>query len=133
MTDREGDAAFVLIVLAVVAPLLALLPVARNVDESIDRQRPMYEDLARVEWLEYQALLDTGSAVPVDVGGGETVVIGDEEFRPSSGVQVVVEVSSPDQFCAQAVNEHGDRSSRWCYDPADPPADPERNASGVTP
>ena len=80
-----------------------------------------------------QELLDTGSAVPVDVGGTETVVIGGEEFRPSSGVQVVVEVSSPEQFCAQAVNEYGDRSSRWCYDPADPPTDPDRNAGGVTP
>ena len=125
LTSRGGDAAFFLVVLAVVVPLLALLPVARNADEVLDRKRPMYDDLARVEWLEYQALRDTGSAVPIDVEGGP-VAIGDTEFEPSDGVRVVVEVPGPEQFCVEVSNSFGDSSGRSCYDPADPPKDPDR-------
>ncbi|GAA1477348.1 hypothetical protein GCM10009623_17940 [Nocardioides aestuarii] len=128
MTSRGGDTAFILTVLAIVVPLLALLPVARHADEVLDRQRPMYDDLVHVEWLEYQALRDTGSAVEIDVEG-EAVAIGDAEFQPSDGVRIVVEVPAPEQFCVQVSNSFGDSSARSCFDPADPPRDPDRSQS----
>jgi hypothetical protein len=131
-TSPRSELKPVLAVLAAAVVLLvALFPVARHVDETTDRQRPMYEDLARVEWLQYQAMQSTGSAVPLDVEDGETVTIGEAEFRASPGVRVVVEVPGPDQFCAVVSNRFGDESARSCFDPEAPPSDPGGAATFV--
>ena len=43
------------------------LPLAQHLDSSADRTRPMYADLAEMEGLQYQTLLQTVAAVPLNV------------------------------------------------------------------
>jgi hypothetical protein len=113
-------------VLVGVAALFVLaFPVALAVDSHLDRTRPMYDDRAEMEWLQYQSVLSTGQARPLAVGPGESTEVAGEQFTPSAGVSVVVRAEEPDRPCVQASNEHGDVTEWACVDLDHPPVDPD--------
>ena len=111
--------------LGVVALFVVATPVALELDSRIDRTRPMYDDRARMEWLQYQSVLTTGRGVPLDLEAGESADVAGEQFAPSPGVRIEVRVEVPDRPCVRASNDHGDVSKWACVDPASPPVDPD--------
>ncbi|KRF32382.1 hypothetical protein [Nocardioides sp. Soil805] len=109
------DNATVLVTLATFLLLLGCLPLALRLDERIDRNRPMYADLARMTVLQDKSLLDTGKAVPVELAGGESTQVNDVEFVASDGVSVVVSgVDGDTAYCITVRNEHGAESDQHC-------------------
>ena len=100
------------------------LPLAQHLDSSADRTRPMYADLAEMEWLQYQTLLQTGAAVPLKVADGQEVELAGEVFTASPGVTVTVRTPHPGDYCVRVRNDQGDVSRWHCLDEERPPADP---------
>ena len=123
--SQKSDRAFFAIALGVLALIAACLPWAQRLDEATDRKRPMYEDRATMEWLQYRSLTTTGRTVPLDLDDGASARVAGEEFAPSEGVSVVVRAPEPDSYCVQVSNQHGDRSDWACLDPENPPTDPD--------
>jgi hypothetical protein len=117
--QRDGffkvDNASVLITIAAFVLLLACLPLALRLDEGIDRDRPMYTDLSRMATLQNASLVTTGAAVPVELSGGETAEIGEQEFVASEGVSIVVTgVDDDTGYCISVSNEHGASKDDYC-------------------
>ena len=114
---------------AVFAGLAALFvaefPVAVEIDDRVDRTRPMFDDRARMEWLQYQSVLTTGQGRALELAPGQSTEVAGEPFTPSSGVGVVVRVEEPDRPCVRASNDHGDVTEWACVDLEDPPVDPD--------
>jgi hypothetical protein len=121
----EGDRAFVAIAVGALALVAACLPAAQRLDDATDRQRPMYDDRATMEWLQYRSLTTTGRVVPLELDNGASAQVAGEEFAPSEGVTVGVRVPEPDSHCVQVSNQDGDVSDWACVDPDKPPCDPE--------
>ncbi|WP_457208281.1 hypothetical protein [Nocardioides sp. P5_C9_2] len=116
---RDGffkvDNAAVLVTLATLLLLLAALPLVLRLDESIDRNRPMYSDLSRMTLLQDASLLDTGKVVPVQLSAGESATIGAVDFVASDGVSIVVRGHDGDTaYCITVRNEHGAESDQHC-------------------
>ena len=113
-------------VMAGVAALFVVaFPVAVEVDARLDRTRPMYDDRAEMEWLQYQSVLSTGQGRALALAPGESAEVAGEPFAPSAGVRIVVRAEEPDRPCVQASNDHGDVSEWACVDLEDPPVDPD--------
>lgn len=117
--QRDGffkvDNASVLITIAAFVLLLACLPLALRLDESIDRDRPMYTDLSRMATLQNASLVTTGAVVPVELSGGETAEIGEQEFVASEGVSiVVVGVDGDTGYCISVSNEYDASKDDYC-------------------
>lgn len=120
----KSDKVLFAIAAGVVVLIAACLPLAQRLDDLTDRTRPMYDDRDTMEWLQYQSVTDTGSAVPLELGEGESVRIADEVFTPSPGVTVVVRIPAPGSYCIRVSNQHGDVSQWACLDEENPPTDP---------
>jgi hypothetical protein len=111
---QVGNAS-VLITVGAFVLLLLCVPLALSLDESIDRNRPMYSDLSRMTSLQDASLAVTGSVVPVELSGGESAMIGEAEFVASDGVSVVVRgVEGDTAYCITTSNEYGDQSQEHC-------------------
>lgn len=111
---QVGNAS-VLITVGAFVLLLLCVPLVLRLDEGIDRNRPMYSDLSRMASLQEASLADTGSVVPVELSGGESVMIGEVEFVASDGVSVVVRgVDGDTAYCITTSNEHGEESQEHC-------------------
>lgn len=107
----KTDNASGLITLAVFAVLLACLPLTLRLDERIDRNRPMYDDLARMTAVQAKSLAATGKVVPVQLSGGESVTIADTEYVASDGVTVDVRgVDGDTAYCIAVSNQYGAKS-----------------------
>jgi len=113
------------VVLGLVAAFAVATPVAIELDARIDRTRPMYDDRARMEWLQYQSVLTTGRGVALDLVAGESADVAGEQFAPSAGVSVEVRVEVVDRPCVRAGNDHGDVTEWACLDLESPPVDPD--------
>ena len=111
----KADNASVLITAAAFVLLLACLPLALRLDDSIDRNRPMYDDLSRMALMQDANLLANGTVVPVELSGGESAMVGEQEFVASEGVSVVVRgVDDDTAYCITASNQHGEQSQEHC-------------------
>jgi hypothetical protein len=111
----KADNASILITVAAFAVLLACLPLALRLDDRIDRDRPMYLDLSRMAALQNASLVATGAVVPVELSGGESADIGEQEFVASEGVSVVVRgVEGDTAYCISVRNEHGSSKDDFC-------------------
>jgi hypothetical protein len=113
------------VVLGVVAAFAVATPVAIELDARIDRTRPMYDDRAQMVWLQYQSVVSTGQGVALDLDAGESADVAGEQFVPSAGVSIEVQVEAPDRPCVRASNDDGDVSEWACLDPESPPVDPD--------
>lgn len=111
----KADNASVLITAAAFVLLLACLPLALRLDDSIDRDRPMYDDLSRMSLMQDANLLANGTVVPVELSGGESVMVGEQEFVASDGVSVVVRgVDDDTAYCITTSNQYGEQSQEHC-------------------
>lgn len=111
----KADNASVLITAAAFVLLLACLPLALRLDDSIDRNRPMYDDLSRMSLMQDANLLANGTVVPVELSGGESVMVGEQEFVASDGVSVVVRgVDDDTAYCITTSNQYGEQSQEHC-------------------
>jgi hypothetical protein len=111
----KADNASVLITAAAFVLLLACLPLALRLDDSIDRNRPMYDDLSRMALMQDANLLANGTVVPVELSGGESVMVGEQEFVASDGVSVVVRgVDDDTAYCITTSNQYGEQSQEHC-------------------
>ena len=111
----KADNASVLITVGAFVLLLACLPLAVRLDESIDANRPMYADLSRMTALQDANLVANGTVVPVELSGGESVQVGEQEFVASDGVSIVVRgVDDDTAYCITVSNEHGEESDEHC-------------------
>lgn len=113
------------VVLGVVAAFAVATPVVLELDARVDRTRPMYDDRAAMEWLQYQSVVSTGQGQALDLRDGESAVVAGEEFTPSAGVSVEVRAEDADRPCVRVSNDHGDVSEWACLDLASPPIDPD--------
>ncbi len=112
------------VVIVVFLALCACIPLTQAIDHSIDRKRAMYDDLAVMQWLQYQEVVNTGSAIPLRLSNDRSMSVAGTEFTPAAGVTVVVRSSEPDTYCVRATNDDGD-ATRWaCLDKENPPANP---------
>lgn len=130
-SEERGDRLFLYVALGVLALVVACWPLARALDRSVDRTRPLFHDREVMAWLQHQEVRDGGSPVAITVREDEEVEIGGETFTPSTGVTVEVTVDEDGKFCVRASNDHGDATSWTCPDEENPPRDPE--ASYVPP
>lgn len=111
----KADNASVLITAAAFVLLPACLPLALRLDDSIDRDRPMYDDLSRMSLMQDANLLANGTVVPVELSGGESVMVGEQEFVASDGVSVVVRgVDDDTAYCITTSNQYGEQSQEHC-------------------
>ncbi|WP_159081640.1 hypothetical protein [Nocardioides sediminis] len=110
----EADNAAVLVTVGTFLLLLACLPLAMGMDERIDRDRPMYVDLSRMEALQTASVATTGAIVPLELTGGESAEVAGQEFVASEGVSVVVRDGEGDEtYCISVSNQH-DAEAEHC-------------------
>lgn len=119
-----GEKGFLLVLAGAIAVVVALLPFARVLDDHVDRQRPMYRDVATMAWLQYRHIKETGDALPLELEEGQGVAVGGRQFTPSSGVSVQVRATK-DGYCVRGRNNHGDVTAWQCGDGATDPSSPE--------
>lgn len=102
-----------IITIGVFVVMLACLPLAMMLDAGLDEDRPVYEDVLRMQT--YQAAaVPIGGPVETTVSDGESVMVGANEFVASPGVTVVVRAVDEDSFCVSASNDHGVQSEEHC-------------------
>jgi hypothetical protein len=103
----KADNAAVLVTVGAFLLLLACLPLAMGIDERIDRDRPMYLDLSRMETLQTASVATTGAIVPVELSAGESAEVAGQEFVASEGVSVVVRDGDGEAtYCISVSNQH---------------------------
>jgi hypothetical protein len=110
----KADNAAVVVTVATFLLLLASVPLAMTMDERIDRDRPMYVDLARMEALQVASVATTGAIVPVDLSGGESAEVAGQEFVASDGVSVVVRDGGGDATYCISVSNQYDAQDEHC-------------------
>ncbi len=117
-SERHPFRAFVAIIAFFALLILALMPLARAIDDKGERMRPMYADLERMH--EFQAELEdrTGAPVALTVEPGATATEEGLSFTTSAGVRLVVETTT-DGYCVRGENQYGDRSKWQCLDHGD--------------
>ncbi len=116
---RDGlfrvDNAAIIVTLATLLLLLAALPLALRLDDSVDRNRPMYHDLSRMTLLQDKSVVETGKVVPLQLSGGESTEVAAVEFVASEGVSIDVSGHDADTtYCITVRNQHDAESARHC-------------------
>ena len=108
------DRRLAVVVATAFALALAFLPLADLLDEGMDRKRPLYEDVRRMDDLQYHQMKQTGEPLELTLREGETVEIGGRRFGPGRGITLTVSVDDSG-YCIKGTNHHGD-STRHCND-----------------
>jgi hypothetical protein len=105
---------FLIVMAILLGVVVALLPVARLVDDRVDRGRPMYMASQRVAFLEYRNIEQHGAPVPLDVATGDTTTLGEASFTPPSGTSLTVKAYGQG-FCVKADNRYGETTGWQCW------------------
>jgi hypothetical protein len=95
------------------------LPLARAYDTHVDRAKPLYADLARLELLEVAEVRTHGAPLALKLDHSASATVGGEAFRPSVGVVVEAKADGTG-FCLRGHDEHGDSAAWQCYPAAQP-------------
>lgn len=111
--STHGDRLPLLIAIGVFVVMVACLPLVWMLDGNTDENRPMYQDMLRMEQMQ-NALVVNEPPVEATVSDGRSVVIGAQEFTASAGVTVVVRATGSDSFCVSASNDLGERAEERC-------------------
>ena len=116
-TRTEGDPKQLVVVVVVMVALAfaVLIPIALVLDRQVDRTRPMYDDIHRMEYLQYRVAQAGRTNESLTVGPGESVRIAGSRFTPSAGVTIEVKVT-PDGYCVRGENSFGDSPDWVCAD-----------------
>ncbi len=109
-----GDRLPLLITIGVFVVMLLCLPLVLRMDEGLDRERPMYADMVRMENMQTLNIANGGRPVEADLSGGDTVEVGAQEFVTSPGVRLVVRATDKNSYCIRVSNEFGAKSSEHC-------------------
>jgi len=109
-----GDRLPLLIAIGVFAVMLACLPLVWLLDGTVDEDRPMYQDMLRMQSFQTVHIANGGQPVEATVADGETVAVGSSEFIASPGVKIVVRAVDADSYCIRASNDLGEKSSERC-------------------
>ena len=120
---RNPDFAFFLVVGLCLLVLAALYPVARVVDAHYDRQRPLYDDIAEMAWLQYLYYSAEGEAYPTEVSAGQSVTIGDTTYEVNPGVELTV-TATTGGWCITGHDDIGNEAGEFCYDGDVDPGNP---------
>lgn len=120
---RSPDFALFIAVGVALLVLAALYPLARVVDAHYDRQRPLYDDIAEMAWLQYLHYQAQGEAYPVEVSGGQSVQLGGTTYSVNPGVVIVV-TATDDGYCITGHDDIGNEAGNFCWpgdvDPGNP-------------
>lgn len=108
----QGDRLPLLITIGVFVVMLACLPLVWMLDADIDEDRPMYQDMLRMQNLQALNVVNEGRPEDVTATDGEAVKVGASEFTASPGVTVVVRAVDENSFCVSASNDLGERAER---------------------
>jgi hypothetical protein len=109
-----GDRVPLLITVGVFVVMLACLPLVWMLDDDLDEDRPMYQDMLRMQTYQAEHIDNDGAPVEATVSDGESIEVGAEEFIASPGVTVVVRATDKDSFCVSASNDLGEKASERC-------------------
>lgn len=112
--STPGDRLPLLIAIGVFAVMLACLPLVFLMDDNTDENRPMYEDMLRMETMQIALIANDERPVATTVSDGESVKVGSKEFVASPGVTVVVRATDKDSFCVSASNDLGKQGQERC-------------------
>lgn len=97
-----------------------LFIVARHVDGVADRKRPMYRDTFTMAGLQWDLLKGDRPPVLAELDHDSSPVqVGEHQFRPESGVRIVVEERG-NHVCVQGSNQYGDQTRWQCVDKKSP-------------
>lgn len=110
--SKPGDRLPLLITIGVFLVMLACLPLMLMLDGNIDEDRPMYEDLFRMQTYEAAHVANVGKPVETTVSDGEKVKVGGNTFTASPGVTIVVKAIDKNSFCVTATNDLGEKAER---------------------
>lgn len=108
----QGDRLPLLITIGVFVVMLACLPLVWMLDADIDEDRPMYQDMLRMQNLQALNVVNEGRPEDVTATDGEAVKVGASEFTASPGVTVVVRAVDENSFCVSASNDLGEKAER---------------------
>ncbi|WP_157953231.1 hypothetical protein [Nocardioides allogilvus] len=108
----QGDRLPLLITIGVFVVMLACLPLVWMLDADIDEDRPMYQDMLRMQNLQALNVVNEGRPEDVTATDDEVVKVGGSEFTASPGVTVVVRAVDENSFCVSASNDLGEKAER---------------------
>lgn len=111
-----GDRLPLLITVGVFVAMLACLPLVRMLDADLDEDRPLFQDIARMQDYQVAHLANDGRPVEATVSDGQSVMVGSKEFVASPGVTVVVRATDTTSFCVSGSNDQGVTSQEHCSD-----------------
>lgn len=110
--SNPGDRLPLLITIGVFLVMLACAPLVLMLDDNIDEDRPMYQDLLRMQTFQVAHIVNDGLPVEGTVSDGEKVTVGANEFVASPGVTIVVRATDGTTFCVTASNDLGEKAER---------------------
>jgi hypothetical protein len=109
-----GDRLPLLITIGVFVVLLACLPLVWMLDGNIDEDRPMYQDMLRMQNFQAIHVANDGRPVETTVSDGQKVDVGAQVFVASPGVTIVVRAIDKNSYCVSASNDHDEKASERC-------------------
>lgn len=110
--STPGDRLPLLITIGIFLVMLACVPLVLMLDDNIDEDRPMYQDLLRMQNYQAVHIANDGRPVEATVSDGEKVKVGAETFTASAGVTIVVSATDSNSFCVTASNDVGENAER---------------------
>lgn len=112
--STPGDRLPLFITIGVFVVMLACLPLVFMMDADHDEDRPMYQDMLRMENMQNALVANDQRPVPATVSDGESVTVGAKDFVASAGVTVVVRATDKNSFCVSASNDLGMTVEEQC-------------------
>ena len=109
-----GDRLPLFITIGVFIVLLACLPLVRMLDANIDEDRPMFQDMLRMQTFQALHIANDGRPVEATVTDGEKIDVGAKEFIASPGVTIVVRATGKTSYCVSASNDLGAKAAERC-------------------
>ena len=112
--STRGDRLPLLIAIGGFVVMLACLPLVMMLDDNVDEDRPMFQDMLRMQDFQALHIANGGRPVETTVSDGAGVEVGAQEFIASRGVTVVVRATDQDSFCVSASNDLGEKAPERC-------------------
>ena len=118
--ERHPDRLLWTVVVGMVLAFAIAVPVAIVLDRTIDRARPMYDDILEMSQLQYDHARRGKPPVALVVGPGGHARVGRDKFTPHDGVTIEVRVDGR-EYCVRGTTTDGDASEWECGDGTTPP------------
>ncbi|WP_310530025.1 hypothetical protein [Nocardioides sp.] len=109
-----GDRLPLLITVGVFVVMVAFLPLVWMLDRGLEDDRPMYQDMLRMQTYQAAHIANGGRPVEATVSDGGSVKVGSNDFVASPGVALVVRAVDGNSYCISASNADGLKSPEHC-------------------